>query len=271
MSDIFGEISSDFLPEGFGEVESKYVQRVGVPQPPDSGHIPPGYGDPEVAAAGPNPGPTPTRMSSQEVKSYSNPAAEANRAPTPTSAPKSRTQIEREMFFGNLGDLGCMSGPVRAKNNGSALTSKQGQSPDGKYKYILFSDNSADVYDNAWKKIEHYAPGSVGSQNVINDMTAAGALSSTGTSSSSSASKTMSKKAATSWGAGLGAFTNQLLPTAMAMFSPQTALPPDLTATTVPLTTESETPWGLYAGIAGAVVVVGGLVYFMTRPSRDEE
>jgi len=256
MNDIFGEISSDFLPEGFGEVESKTVQRVGVPQPPDGDHIPPGYGDPEVAAAS-NLGPTPTRMSSPEVRSYSNPAPVAQ---------KTRGDIEREMFFGNLGAFGV------ARNNSGATSRLVGPDKDG-YTWEQFADGHIVLRGSkSGKGIgTSYAAGSPAANAVAlaSGPYSAGSGSAAGTGTGTG--KKASKQTAVAVGAGVGAFFNQVVPSLAAMLSPQAAIDPNLELPVDTGATESTTPWGLILGVTGAVAVVGGIFYFMSRPSHNSE
>ncbi len=262
MNDNFGNIASDFLPDGFGDSEGKLVQPLNAPHPDGGQHIPPGYGAPAKDVAQESSKPTMTVAR--------NPAA----GPTSTSRGQdAMLQAERQAFWGNISGI--------AKNN-TATTSRRlppSGLGNGGYWYYQNSDNSVQVYNSANKNIAAYPPGSQGSKNVIAEF-GAFPTSASGSGSSAGSSKgkttTADPSVAAAIGAGLGQFTGNLLPSLASLLGPQApaTLDPGLTGGTNDQAA-SGPPWGMILGGVVAVVVVGGIAYFATRPSphhhRDED
>ena len=262
MNDNFGDISQDFLQEGYGDIPSKVIQGTGVPHPTATS---PGQAAP-VHSSGPSlpphtsseaPGPTATRMTSPVVDSYAG-----------ASGP-SRLDIERQMFWG------CLSGlPGVARKNAAALKYvDHGPGTDG-YKYRQYSDGSVEIIDPSPKNVgKKYAAGSTAALKV--EQFYGKYTPKTSSKKKSKKGKTgTSKDSAVAAGAAVGAGLSQLVQGFLPLLGPQAATPLDeasLTITEDAPPAPSGTPWGLILGGVAAVAVVGGVIYFVMRKPKTEE
>lgn len=291
MNDNFGDISGDFLPEGYGDADSKVFQGIGMPAPEAGGtHAPQQQEAPKPinpAAAANSPvlltgtvatpsaygGPTATKVTSPDAKTYSGKShfgASTQVLYNPTLA----AQREREMFLGNLSGLFGAS----ARNN-TSLTSRS--IVDGDWKYTQYSDGSIVVtgvpsgskvtIGTKWPATNTYA---LAIAKKYPYPTASASDASAASSSSTATSK--KEKAAntgTAVGSAAGAFVGNLIPS-LAMFLGPTTAPVvvDPAATLPPDQKDlgTATPWGLILGIGAAVVVIGGGFYLATRHSNPE-
>lgn len=251
MNDSFGNIASDFLPDGFGDSEGKVVQPLNAPHPDGGQHIPPGYGLPSKEAA-----PTSSKPTATAAR---NPAAGPT---TTTMRPDAMLQAERQAFWGNISGM--------ARNNAGATSRRLPTTGlgNGGYWYYQNSDNSVQVYNSANKNVGAYPAGSQGSKNVIAEF---GSFPTSASGSSSGASKAPAKaadtSAAASIGAGLGQFAGNLLPSLAALMGPQAPATLDPGLTGGEEAPASGPPWGMILGGVAVVAVLGGAFYFATRPS----
>lgn len=254
MNDSFGNISQDFLPDGYGDSVDKVIQSAGVAAPEAPKH---------VQSSGPNlppytsseaPGPSNTPMTSKSIGTYINPA---------------QVDLERQAFWGCLAGL-----PGVARRNAADLGYRDITESNG-YTYRQYKSGKVKILAGAKNVGTVYAADSKAARVIE---AAYGKYSASTSSSSGSKQTSTNRDTAATVGTAAGAFASQLAAGLATSLSPQASVP--LTTTDLAIPGDSTgtgtgeaagMPWGLILGGVAAVVVVGGVVYFATRKPKDEE
>ena len=251
MNDGFGNISSDFLPPGYGDIPGKVQQRVDA-DPPTMEHLAENEYGKLFGEGG--------KISGLFSKKDDSGSSTSTGSTTTASAPVTTTTTL----------------PTEPRE----LKGKQ-----DKYVYLQYPDNSVDiVYDPTGGRTgKHYSATSDWGKGVINiygehpggetvttTSDSGGGLDSFLVGLGSSTSSSSNKGA--NIGAGIGAAAAQLLPALAAMLGPQDVTPYDDEADAGTDTGSSAgIPWGLVFGGLAVVGGIGGVIYFATRDSDDEE
>ena len=253
MNEQFFEAFSDMLPEGYGEDPSRVIQPVDQ-APPSSGRVQ------EEAYSGnsgnsaesvDNPGPTQTPLEAPTAHRYQD-------------NPKDAAVIERQLFLQNYAGLAGL-----ALDNTSDPGYRDVSSDKDGYTYRWYANNTYQVLSGPKNVGKTYTD----TKGVLTATFGPYSSQPTGSSSSSTKKKSMSKKGATALGAGIGAGVGELAKSLASMLGPQSATPlttEELTGTTT-TETSSGVPWGWILGGAGVLLVGGVVIFAVSRGGSSSE
>jgi len=255
LGNIFGSVSQDHLPPGYGDIPSKEVVRIGQPEPnpifPEQGGLFP-----------------------EEIPSAANPAPQPNPA---AQAPAPQDDAE----YRKIGDGSLLQGILSQITGGTAPTSVDVGPDASGYKYRIHSDGHITVLSKGSKTLnKDYAADSDAAANLAAQYPAefasvtAGPAASTPSILSTSPSYSSSKvERGAAIGAVIGAAAQQLIPTLAALLGQQEITPfdeefVDVQETSAPAT--SGAPWGLIIGGVAVVGVLGTVIFMVTRGDDEE-
>jgi hypothetical protein len=262
MSNIFGSIShQDFLPPGYGDIETKVVQRVGV-EDPSAGDAPSmepmdDYAGIKDWNAG---GIKDWKIFGGEGRSSSDTGTTGtvSAAPEVQAAPPPYRDCDNVKGY-NYRQYA--DGKIEIRSGGLASSTQEGTRVGSQYQAAVTASIEA--------KCGPYPAGTTTTQDSV----WASTLSSLGIDSGGSSASGGTQRGA-AIGAGIGAFGAQLLPSLAAMLGPQETTIYDDEAPEMDVGGGGGAPWGLILGgvaVLGVLGVLGAKLAFSSTKDDDEE
>jgi len=244
----------------------------------DDGGLPLGFGEPaptvplkEERVEHTNPRPSPPRQMNNPSIESKFPAAEVE-GPAAGDEGYGRTKEERKAFWQNLGQN--LTSAFTDSTGSAEATGPCTRSGKDAYVYLQYPDGSIKIDSGPANPGKEYAAGTAAA-NAVEAMygkctTGTAVLTAVGSSGSSASSSSTGGRGA-EIGAGVGAFTAQLLPTLAALLGPTQVTPldeeyEDLSATS---TGTSTFPWLIVGGGVAVVGLLGATIYLLSR-DKDE-
>lgn len=244
MNEQFGAISSDRLPSGFGQSETRVVQKVSESHPvaPTESENYRGLFDSGF-------------LSNIFKKKDDEPASSTAVPEAPPEDP------ERAAFWKNL--FGGLKPKAIIVPGYRDLPGSQARRDS--YDYRQFSDGSVQVTAGPQAIGSKFPPGSVAANNVV---TMYGPFIPSSGSTTTASRQTSGRGAEI--GAGVGAAASQIIPALAQLLGGRAAPQMELAPVSVPSTSyqKSEVPWGM---IIGGIVLVGGIAFIVARSGGEEE
>jgi hypothetical protein len=241
MNDNFGNVSSDFLPPGYGEIESKTIKPVGTPAPAIDGSDT-DYGKWKIFGGE-------GRAKEEEEEAV-------------VEEEESDTDRERGLFLANLGQMFGAAAVSASGGRDPGYRILQGEGD--KYIYKQYADNSVDIEPGSPANVgKHLSAGTSVAKKVAKTY---GEYEWDGRYTGSDSSDR-----AANIGTGIGAAATQLLPLFASLLGAQSTTEYDPEAADVGTDDDDDgMSVGLIVGGVAFVGVLGAGIYLLTRSGDGE-